>query len=112
MPDRGILKVNQSEWGAPNFIQPKNNGTVRLLYNLRKLKQIIRRKPFPIAKTQYIILKLEGFMHASSLYLNMGYYHIELSPGYKHIYTIVLPWGKYKYQKIPMGVYNSYYIFQ
>ena len=51
-------------------------------------------------------------MYASSLYLNMGYYHIEISPGYKHIYTIVLPWGKYKYQKIPMGVYNSYYIFQ
>ena len=37
----------------------------------------------------------------------MGYYHIELSPGSKKICTIVLPWGKYEYQKISMGVYNS-----
>ena len=30
----------------------------------------------------------------------------------EQICTIVLPWGKYKYQKLPMGVYNSTYIFQ
>ena len=42
----------------------------------------------------------------------MGYYHIELSPGYKHLYTIVIPWGNQKYQEIPMGVCNSPDIFQ
>ena len=42
----------------------------------------------------------------------MGYYHIELSPGSKQICTILLPWGKYEYQKLPMGVCNSPYIFQ
>ena len=42
----------------------------------------------------------------------MWYYHIELSPGAKQICTIILPWGKYKYQKLPMGVCNSPYIFQ
>ena len=42
----------------------------------------------------------------------MGYYHIELSTGAKHLCTIVLPWDKYEYQKLPMGVYNSPNIFQ
>ena len=42
----------------------------------------------------------------------MGYYHIEISSGYKQICTIVLPWGKYGYQMIPMGVCNSPDIFQ
>ena len=42
----------------------------------------------------------------------MGYYHIELSPGAKQICTIVLPWGKYKYQKLPMEFCNSPDIFQ
>ena len=37
----------------------------------------------------------------------MGYYHIELSPGSRHLFTIVLPWGKYEYQKLLMVVCNS-----
>jgi Reverse transcriptase (RNA-dependent DNA polymerase) len=42
----------------------------------------------------------------------MGYYHIELSPDSKRLCTIVLPWGKYEYQKLPMGLCNSPDIFQ
>ena len=42
----------------------------------------------------------------------MGYYHIELSPNSKRLCTIVLPWGKYEYQKLPMGLCNSPDIFQ
>ena len=42
----------------------------------------------------------------------MGYYHIELSLGSKQICTIVLPWGKYEYKKLPIGVCNSPNIFQ
>ena len=42
----------------------------------------------------------------------MGYYHIELSPKSKELYTIVIPWGKYEYQKLPMGLCKSPYIFQ
>ena len=42
----------------------------------------------------------------------MGYYHIELSPASKELCTIVLPWGKYEYQRLPMGLCNSPDIFQ
>ena len=94
------------------FIQPKKNGTVRFLSNFRKPNQRIRRKPFPIPKIKNMLLNLEGLTYASSLDLNMGYYHIKLSPGSKQICTIVLPWGKYEYQKLPMGVCNIPNIFQ
>ena len=42
----------------------------------------------------------------------MAYYHIELSPGSKQLCTIELPWGKYEYPKIHMGVCNIPDIFQ
>ena len=58
------------------------------------------------------MLKLEGFQYGTSLYLNMGYYHIELSPDSKKYCTIVLPWGKYEYQRLPMGLCCSPDIFQ
>ena len=106
------IKVNNSEWGAPTFIQPKNNGMVQFLSDFREPNQRIRRKPFLTPKIQYMLLNIEVFIYASYLDLNMGYYHIELSPGDKHICTIVLPWGKYEYQNLPMGVCNGPNIFQ
>ena len=55
---------------------------------------------------------LEGFMFATSLDLNMGYYHIQLTPFSSRLCTIVLPWGKYEYLRLPMGLKNSPDIFQ
>jgi hypothetical protein len=109
----GVLKrVNHSEWGAPTFVIPKKDKTVRFISDFRQLNQRIKRKPYPIPNIQDVLLKLEGFQYATSLDLNMGYYHIELSPHSKKLCTIVLPWGKYEYQKLPMGLCNSPDIFQ
>ena len=43
---------------------------------------------------------------------NTGYYHIELSAKSKELSTIVTQWGKYEYQRLPMGLCNSPDIFQ
>jgi Reverse transcriptase (RNA-dependent DNA polymerase) len=57
-------------------------------------------------------LKLEGFQYSTSLDFNMGYYYIELSPHAKQLCMVVLPWSKYEYQRLPMGLCNSPDIFQ
>ena len=109
----GVLKkVNRSQWAAPTFIIPKKDGTVRFISDFRELNKRIRRKPFPIPHIQDMLLNLEGFQYATSLDLNMGYYHIELNPASKEMCTIVLPFGKYEYQRLPMGLCNSPDIFQ
>jgi transposase InsO family protein len=109
----GVLqKCNDSEWGAPTFIIPKKNGTVRFISDFRELNKRLKRKPFPIPKINDLLLKLEGFQYATSLDLNMGYYHLELDLLAQEMCTIVLPWGKYRYKRLPMGVANSPDIFQ
>ena len=109
----GVLKkVNRSEWAAPTFLIPKKDMTVRFITDFRELNKRIKRKPFPIPKIQDMLLKLEGFQWATSLDLNMGYYHIKLDPLSRKLCTIVLPWGKYEYQSLPMGLSNSADIFQ
>ena len=111
--DIGVLKrVNRSEWAAPTFLIPKKDGTVRFISDFRELNKRIRRKPYPIPKIQEMLLNLEGFQYATSLDLNMGYYHIELTPFSKRLCTIVTPFGKFEYQRIPMGLCNSPDIFQ
>jgi RNase H-like domain found in reverse transcriptase/Reverse transcriptase (RNA-dependent DNA polymerase)/Integrase zinc binding domain len=107
-----IRKVNRSMWAAPTFVIPKKDGTVRFISDFRELNKWIKRKPFPIPLIQDLLLKLEGFQYATSLDLNMGYYHISLSTRSRELCTIVLPWGKYEYQRLPMGLANSPDIFQ
>ena len=59
-----------------------------------------------------MLFKFEGFQYAKSLDLNMGYYHIRLSKNTSNLCTIIVPWVKYHYKRLPMGVANSPDIFQ
>ena len=109
----GVLcKVNRSEWASPAFVIPKKDTTIRSIADLRELNKRIKRKPYPIPKIQDMLQKLEGFNYATSLDLTMGYYHIRLTPQASSYCTVVFPWGKYEYLRLPMGLCNSPDIFQ
>jgi hypothetical protein len=54
-----------------------------------------------------VLQELEGFTYAMALDLNMGYYTISLD-----ICTIIFPWEKYSYKRLPMGIAGSPDIFQ
>jgi hypothetical protein len=51
-----------------------------------------------------MICSMEGFIFASALDLDMGYYHIKLDADAQKLRTIVFPWVKYKYIRLPMGI--------
>ena len=113
MVELGILKwEGESEWASPSFIIPKSNQTVRFITDFRELNKRLKRKPWPLPKITETLQELEGFTFASQLDLNMGYYTIRLDPDSSKICTIILPWGKYSYQRLPMGVAGSPDIFQ
>ena len=96
-----------SEWALPMFTLFKDDGSLRSLADLRELNKRIKRKPFPLPKIVALLQSLEGFSNATSLDLNMGYYHIQLSPYSSSLCTVVLPWGKYEYLCFPMGLCTS-----
>ena len=59
-----------------------------------------------------MLLKLEGFYYSTSLDLNFGYYHIQLSKNKSNLCMIIIPWLKYRYKRLPTRVANSQDIFQ
>ena len=107
-----LRKVNRSEWGAPMFTISKPDGSIRSLADLRELNKRIKRKPYPIPKIQHLLHKLRGFQWVTTIKLNMGYHNILVDSESSKLCTVVLPWGKYEYLRLPMGLCNAPDIFQ
>ncbi len=106
----GVLERQPaSEWALPSFIIPKKDKTVRFLSDFWEVNKRSVRKPFPIPKT---LQEIEGFSFATALDLNMCYYTIRLDPDASKICTIIFPWGKCSYKRLPMSIAGSPDIFQ
>jgi len=114
--DIGAMEKNrESKWGAPTFFQPKkkgNVGSLRVLTDFRRLNAVLKWHPFPLPKISDLLLKLQGFKCATALDLSMGHYHIPLSENNQKLFTTVMPWGKCRYKRLPMGIASAPDIFQ
>ena len=77
----GVLEeANDSECKRPSFSQTKvKTNHVRFLSDFRNLNRQLKCNPYPMPKIREMLLNIEGFKYALSLYLNLGYYHIRLS---------------------------------
>ena len=107
-----LTPVQQSQYGTPVFITPKKEGTVRFITYYHRINQKLVRNPYPIPRISETIQQLEGFQYTTELDLNMGYYTIRLSPASQDTTTIDTEFGKFKYNRLPMGMCASGDIFQ
>ena len=99
-----LVEDANSEWAAPCFIIPKKNGQVRLVTDFRKLNKALIRTPFPMPRIAEILHGIQGFAYVTSLDFNMGYYSTRVSKRSSGVLTIILPWGKYQYTRLPFGI--------
>jgi hypothetical protein len=90
-----LERVQQSEWGSLTFIVPKKDNKVRFVSDFQRLNQKIKRKPYPLPRISDTLQQLEGFQYATSLDMNMGYYHICLSERSSDMCTIITEFIKY-----------------
>ena len=98
--------------GISLLYNTKTDKTVRFISDFREVNKGLVRKPFPIPKICAVLQELEGFTFATDLSLNMSYNTIRLDPDASNIFTIIFPWGKYSYLRLPMGIAGSPDIFQ
>ena len=67
----------------------------------------LNSKPYLMPKINEMLFKLEGFQYATSLDLNMVYYHIQLGQNSSNLCKIVIPWGGCFYKLLPMIISTS-----
>ncbi len=98
--------------GFAIFHYTKKDHTVCFLSDFWEVNKRLVRKPFLIPKISTVLQEIGGFSYASALDLNIGYYTIRLDSDASKICTIIFPWGKYSYRRLPMGLACSSDIFQ
>jgi hypothetical protein len=112
----GVLKRlpwnDDSPWASPSFGVPKKTGDIRIVTDFRQLNKWVEIDPFPLPRINESLQKLEKFKSATALDLSLGFYTIPLDEESKKLCSTILPWGKYAYERMPMGVSCAPGLFQ
>jgi len=112
----GVLKRlpwnDDSPWASPSFGVPKKTHDIRIVTDFRQLNKWVEVDPFPLPRINESLQKLEKFKSATALDLSLGFYTIPLDEQSKKLCSTILPWGKYAYERMPMGVSCAPGLFQ
>ena len=112
----GVLEeVNGMEagpWCAPSFIISKKDNRVRFITDFRELNKCIYRRPWPMPHIMDLLQDIGKYRYVTALDLSMGYYHFRLSDALADLSTFMLPFGLYRYRRLPMGLNVSPDLFQ
>jgi hypothetical protein len=101
----GVLAAQQeSEWVLPSFIIPKKDGRVCWISDLCQSNKVIRHKQYPLPIITNILCKHSGYKFFTKLDVSIQYYTFELDEESQDLCTIVTPFRKYKYLRLPMGL--------
>ena len=110
----GSAKIEKWLWMGSNYLWPTKEipNRVRIISEFWNLNRQLKRKIHPMPKIREMLSNLEGFQYATSMDLNLGYYHIHLSKEAGNVFIIILPRRKYKWKLLQIGVCNYPKIFQ
>merc|ERR1711954_90620 len=102
-----ITPVNEpTKFCARSTYVPKADGvSLRMVTDFRGLNKIIQRPVWPFSSTESIIAKTDPSKQwIASIDMLSGYHQIPLSEESSFLTCFIMPWGKFRYLRGPMGL--------
>ncbi|CAH8445461.1 unnamed protein product [Dicrocoelium dendriticum] len=112
MLDKRIIKPSSSPWASPIVLVKKQDGTLRLCVDYRKLNEVTRKDSFPLPRIDATFDALHGSCWFSTLDLACGYWQVEVRPKDREKTAFTVPNGLYEFETMPFGLVNAPATFQ
>ena len=110
----GILEpVNEpTEWVSQMAVTRKKNGTLRVCIDPAPLNCALRREHYKLPTIEDTLDKFSDCRVFSKLDVKNAYWHLELDDASSLLTTMITPFGRYKWKRLPFGLSVSGEIFQ
>jgi transposase InsO family protein len=102
-------EMGPTEWCAPAFFVPKPDGKrVRLVTDYTKLNKFVQRPVHPFPSVKDIMQSIPaGTRYFAKMDAIHGYFQLALDEESSRLTTFLLPSGRYRYLRAPMGLSSS-----
>ncbi|XP_046391596.1 uncharacterized protein K02A2.6-like [Ischnura elegans] len=103
-----------TDWCAPMVVVPKADGSVRICVDFTQLNKNIRRErhELPSVDECLSLLRAAESKFFSKLDASRGYYQIPLRRECRLLTTFITPFGRYCFNRLPMGLSSAGEHFQ
>ena len=116
MEEQGIIRkldINEhSDWCSSLVYVTKNDGSLRICLDPKKLNKSLKRIPHKIPTTEEINPIFSNAKIFSKLDAKAGYWSVPLHEESQLLTTFRTPFGRYCWQRLPFGLNVSQDIFQ
>ena len=109
-----IMRVDEaSDWCSPTIIVYKKDGeSLRIVHDFRELNKSIKRQTLQMPTLEEFRMQVSGAKIFSVLDCKGGFHQIPVSEESSKLLTFSVPFGRYRYLRLPQGVSSSPEIFQ
>ena len=98
-------QTEPTEWCAPGFFVAKKNGGVRLVIDYTRLNQYVKRPVHTFPSTQEILAGIDPKSKVfAKLDATQGYHQVPLDEESSKLTTFLLPAGRFRFLRAPMGL--------
>ena len=110
--EMGVIEESTSPWTSPIVPVPKEDGSIRLCVDYRRLNGVSQPDPYYMATLEEILERVGSSGCISKLDLSKGFYQIEVEAESIAKTAFITPFGKYQFLRMPFGLCNAPSIFQ
>lgn len=103
--------THATEWCAP-MVPVITNGKVRITIDYTELNKAVIREYHPLPTVEECLAQLAGAKVFSKIDAFKGYFQVKLRESCKDLTTFITPFGRYRCNRMPMGMTSSSEIYQ
>ena len=114
MVDLDIIEPVQkpTDWVNGLVLVEKPNGKLRVCLDPRPLNKAIKREYLHLPTAEEIFSQMSGVPHFSKLDASSGYWQIKVDEQSSNFLTFGTPLGRYRFKRLPYGIYSASKVFQ